>query len=406
MKILFLAKYIDELGNSSYGGSQRTMHIYNALCEYGDVEVLTLSLECYKSTKKLDNLNHIENWAVKNNSTLPVTKLPRLLPGKIASLVNYKNIVYEDYYTDISLSKKIISFCKTRDYSLIVSRYINPLFYLDLNSKNFSCPIFLDLDDDPVEFASNSIKQLKSTKDKLLEHTKKYELKKIVKNRLSIIDHVWYTKDQDEKRYSSICKSSSILQNIPNWKNIIQYDLNLDSEVILFVGRLAWGPNKRGLIRFIDENWERIISIYPKAFLKIVGVGLNDEEVKYLHTFKNVKYEGFVEDLKKCYEECLFSISPIYEGAGTKIKVLESLAFGRTCVVSDHTYEGLFPIFKSEENILVETKEAAFSEQCLKLLKNKEQAQKLANSGFSIVKENFSIDSFKDKVKESLSSVI
>ena len=43
---------------------------------------------------------------------------------------------------------------------------------------------------------------------------------------------------------------------------------------------------------------------------------------------------GYVDDLADEYRRCAFTVAPIFEGAGTKIKVLESLAFGRACLTT------------------------------------------------------------------------
>ena len=51
----------------------------------------------------------------------------------------------------------------------------------------------------------------------------------------------------------------------------------------------------------------------------------------------NVEVSGFVQDLPPVYERAAFTVAPIYWGGGTKIKVLESLAYGRTCVASATT---------------------------------------------------------------------
>ena len=53
--------------------------------------------------------------------------------------------------------------------------------------------------------------------------------------------------------------------------------------------------------------------------------------------------KGIVANVIEHYEMCQISIAPIRFGAGLKIKVLESLSFGRPCISTSHAASG-FPI--------------------------------------------------------------
>ena len=77
----------------------------------------------------------------------------------------------------------------------------------------------------------------------------------------------------------------------------IEQKLNqiFESELkLLFLGRLDWGPNKDGLIWFLDNVWSKVESYNHK--LVIAGSG-NSEWLEAYEDYDNIEFLGFTLEL-------------------------------------------------------------------------------------------------------------
>ena len=101
---------------------------------------------------------------------------------------------------------------------------------------------------------------------------------------------------------------------------------------VLFFGQLAWQPNADGLLRFLNEGWPDVVSKVPDARLRVVGPGADRVlELRSAPT-AGVDVVGFVDDIHAELARARAVVAPIWEGGGTRIKVLEAMAAGRPVV--------------------------------------------------------------------------
>ncbi len=108
---------------------------------------------------------------------------------------------------------------------------------------------------------------------------------------------------------------------------------------LLFVGRLDWAPNKDGLKWILDEVWPKVYSDRKDIELHVVGSGNRSWLDKYLGT-EGVIFHGFVESIEQSYKDSSFSIAPIRFGSGTRIKVIETFAYGRMLISTTMGVQG------------------------------------------------------------------
>lgn len=109
-----------------------------------------------------------------------------------------------------------------------------------------------------------------------------------------------------------------------------------DPRRLLFVGNLAYPPNRRGLLSFLRDVWP---SIGSRGYhLDLVGRGT--EEWAQGST-PHVAGHGRVEDLEPWYRSHGIVICPVEVSAGTPSKVLEALGFGRPVVAWASGIRGL-----------------------------------------------------------------
>ncbi len=139
------------------------------------------------------------------------------------------------------------------------------------------------------------------------------------------------------------------LKKITNQKTeLIPLGLNFENPLkpyegksarFLFIGRLDWPPNKDGLEWLLKEVWPSVVAKRPDAVLKIVGSG-NREWLKAYAGMKGLQIVGFVDEIQDAYQDCHFTIVPIFYGSGTRIKVLESFSMGRRLISTKMGVQG------------------------------------------------------------------
>jgi glycosyltransferase involved in cell wall biosynthesis len=104
-----------------------------------------------------------------------------------------------------------------------------------------------------------------------------------------------------------------------------------DEDRALFFGHFGYEANRRGVERFLDDGWSLVRGARPNARLAIAGGGI-DDALRARFTREGVDVLGLVADLPAVIAAARAVIVPIWEGGGTRLKVLEALAAGRELV--------------------------------------------------------------------------
>jgi glycosyltransferase involved in cell wall biosynthesis len=126
---------------------------------------------------------------------------------------------------------------------------------------------------------------------------------------------------------------------------------------ILFVGSGSYPPYERGLAWFVREVLPLVYAQTP-ATLDVVG-----HPPERPISARGVSYVGTVPDLATWYERAHVAIVPVFEGSGTRLKVIEAMAHGRPVVSTRLGAEGL-PI-ESPAHYLQADRAAAFADSLL-----------------------------------------
>ena len=168
---------------------------------------------------------------------------------------------------------------------------------------------------------------------------------------------------------------------------------------LLFVGDLKHVPNYTGLDHFLTE-------IYPKinrdVELHIVGRIFDEERKQKWSAIDGVSVMGFVDDLVQEYAESEVVIIPIYFGAGTCIKVLESMQMKRVLVTTPVGARGYEEYIAPNHEFLLARTDDEFVTAIQNALDDNVLQEKLTTNASKVVEQNFSKTAFYQVVKDSL----
>ena len=114
---------------------------------------------------------------------------------------------------------------------------------------------------------------------------------------------------------------------------------------------------------------------------------------------------GSVPSVADEYRAAAFAVVPLLEGSGTKIKVLESLLFGRTLVAHAHAVRGLDEL-RHRESLMVAHSDEAFAAHVLSLYDDPSAAAAMAAHGRSIVERDYSYARVARVVRDDCARVL
>jgi polysaccharide biosynthesis protein PslH len=120
---------------------------------------------------------------------------------------------------------------------------------------------------------------------------------------------------------------------------------------IVFVGSGNYPPYERGLAWFVRDVLP-IVQARISAMLDVVG---NPPERPV--TARSVRYIGRVASVRPWYERAHVAIVPVFEGSGTRLKIIEAMAHGRPVVSTRLGAEGL-PLTAPEHYLQADDAEA------------------------------------------------
>ena len=304
---------------------------------------------------------------------------------------NVLNIIFKNHpiQTIGSVSKNTVNLIRDLElkynfYSIhLVTLRVSTLFK-SINNKN----IFLHLIDSEFKKVS-SLHQNSFGLKKIFYCIEKKRLKKFENYKISKFKKVTLVSKDD---MDFIGKKPN-LYHLPIFKKVINHkNLVKDPKRIIFTGNLSYLPNKQAIEWFINSCLGDLINRF-KVKLVIAGAGNTGFLNEYKQRFpKSISILGYVNDLNFEIAKSVFSIAPIFSGAGIQNKILESLANSTTVVT---TSRGSNPIgLTNNSNVLIANNKIEFINCCSRLLEDPVLNKRLGESGKIFFNSNYSEEVF------------
>jgi glycosyltransferase involved in cell wall biosynthesis len=146
-------------------------------------------------------------------------------------------------------------------------------------------------------------------------------------------------KDMDLLKKVHLINSYSIDQYINIDINAFKrYKVNYIKNKYVFLGAWNRKENSDGLIWFLENVFPYI---KKEIYFEVIGQGMPENLIEKLQKTNNINYLGFVEDFNGIILESIALIAPIFQGAGVKVKVLETLATGTPVIGTTLAFEGI-----------------------------------------------------------------
>lgn len=225
-----------------------------------------------------------------------------------------------------------------------------PLFALIEHLRPLAPTLVLDMHNIESDLARQMMPKtgwlagLFSKKTRHIRRMRDMELKS-----LRIVDKVWVCSSQDRDRLRQLSGGRTIADVVPN--GIPRFELIPEKladqpampnghPTLLFVGHLNYAPNIEAARRLATQILPRLQATLGGARLIIAGRSPN-RALNELAALPGVELIANPEDLSELYRRAHLTIVPLMTGGGTRLKILEAMAWGLPVVATRLAAEGL-----------------------------------------------------------------
>lgn len=136
---------------------------------------------------------------------------------------------------------------------------------------------------------------------------------------------------------------------------------------VVFVGPTYMLPNRDGIDFFLDQIWPIIRERAPASSLHLVGKNRDADRARFSR-HPGVTCQGHVPDIRPHVANAQCAIVPLRIGGGTRLKILDAWAMGKTVVSTSIGCEGLDT--KDGENIIIRDRPEEFAHAVVEVLVN------------------------------------
>lgn len=156
-----------------------------------------------------------------------------------------------------------------------------------------------------------------------------------------------------------------------------------DNPTLYHIGSMNWMPNEEGIRWFLSNVWDKVAKRNPDLQLNLAGRNMP----KWLLRLKkkNVNIVGEVPDAKEFVKNNDIAVVPLLSGSGIRIKIIESMAMGKTVVTTMVGAEGIQ--YSEYENIIIADSPSKMVEVICKIVKEPQEAQRIGCNARRLVED-------------------
>jgi polysaccharide biosynthesis protein PslH len=224
---------------------------------------------------------------------------------------------------------------------------------------------------------------------------------------LNRADHVLAVSEQDRNAFSKFVDPSRITV-IPTGVDVDYFrpssELEQTPNSLVFSGAMDWMPNEDGILYFIHEILPLIRREIPEISLCVVGRDPSRKLRDLAASLPSIQVTGRVEDIRPFVRRSAVYVVPLRIGGGTRLKIFEAMAMGKSIVSTTIGAEGL-PINPGKD-VLIADQPQEFADATVALLKDPSRRTEMGRAARELVGTRFSWESIVQPLNRVLESML
>ncbi|MGK7932544.1 MAG: glycosyltransferase family 4 protein [Microcystaceae cyanobacterium] len=280
--------------------------------------------------------------------------------------------------------------------------------------QRYQCHTILDEHNIEVDnFAQNNANP-KTLKEKVKVKRQLPQIKALEEAFIDQVDQVWVCSHEDTQLLNRWFDTKTPSYVVPNGLNAANYDelyqnrLNKTQEseqynrTIIFMGQLAYLPNKVGVELFLQETYPKIKEMYPDCKFLIVGRNPSPLMAEAAEKDPSITITGWVSEVIPYLGKASIMIVPLLQGGGTRFKILEAFAAGCPVVSTSKGCEGLNAT--DGEHLLIRDGADALAQGVAEIWSNPTLTDNLVQKGYELFQSNYSWQAIAEKIDVAVNS--
>lgn len=168
---------------------------------------------------------------------------------------------------------------------------------------------------------------------------------------------------------------------------------------LLFFGSYGWFPNVDAVTAFVDAAWPDIRAERPETRFVVAGRNATDA-VRAVADRPGVTFVGEIPDLGRAVRNAAAVVVPLRVGGGTRLKVLESMAWGAPVVTTAAGFEGVDA--RPDADVAVADDWDGFADRAVELLDAPERRARLGRNARRRIEQVYALDDAAAELEANL----
>lgn len=156
-----------------------------------------------------------------------------------------------------------------------------------------------------------------------------------------------------------------------------------DKPTFYHIGSMNWMPNEEAIKWFLKNVWDEVQKRVPEAKLYLAGRNMPKWLLKTKK--KNVVVVGEVPDAHEFVNNHNVAVVPLLSGSGMRIKIIESMALGKTVITTLVGAEGIQ--YTEFEDIIIADNVPKMVENICRLYEHPEEAEAIGLNARRLIEE-------------------
>lgn len=395
------------------GGSPlRNWQNINIMMKFGPVGVFSVSNFPDEVKDNSKQPPGVELWNHYNLNKIPIQ---RSFLQKIEWWLSpRKHYLTDSLYTD-SVSRELDRILKEFKPDLVI--FAEPYRYCYLPIvKSRGCCIILDEHNVEAPLFRENHPPVAGLKSKLILSLLFNKMKSIERDFIRQADQVWMCSDNDAYLLRTLYGQFQNVRVVPNAIDVAHYDsvrigkcpppgkLEQVPWTLFFAATFTYTPNEVAAELLIDQIFPRLQEIYPNCRLILAGKFPTPHMLEAAKQNPRIVVTGLVEDIRPYMSISSVVITPLLQGGGTRLKILEAFAAGRPVVSTAKGAEGLR--VRDGKHLLIRDSIDDLVAGVCELWGDPYRRQTLAQNAYELVKSEYSWEAVCKRVEQSVQELL
>ena len=356
----------------------------------------------------------LEFWRSSNDATLSELRPQRVVAGRAWPL--HPQGHPSDLYFSETAASEITDIMSSFEPHIVVIEGLWLYRYIEV-LKRFDCRIVLDFHN--VEAAvSQEIADATHGNDpaaRLVREVLPTRTKMIEQKVLKAVDQIWLCSDNEARVMKQLYGLSKPVQIIPNGLDVDRYEVaraglcdlpervNSTSRVLIFPALFGWRPNVVAAFFLIRELFPRLAGVLPNCQLILAGDRPTPEMIAEACGEPRIVITGPVADMRPYLAAASAMVVPLFQGGGTRFKILEAFAAKVPVISTAKGAEGL-AVQDGIHLMLAETADE-FVHAAERLWSDGRLVQGLVANGLELVKQSYSAPVISEQIAKAIAQL-